>query len=78
MKYAVVIEHTEGGGYSAYVPDLPGFGAAAATLEGVKELVAEGVPFHIEGLRRHGYPVPPPMTLMDSVSVAEETTEEYV
>ena len=50
MKYAVVIEKTESGGYSAYVPDLPGFGVAAPTLAGVKELVADGVPFHLEGL----------------------------
>ena len=40
MKYAVVIEHTARGGYSAYVPDLPGFGVAAATLAEVKALVS--------------------------------------
>ena len=50
MRYAVVIEHTASGGYSAYVPDLPGFGVAAATLSEVKALVSEGVPFHIEDL----------------------------
>ena len=72
MKYAVVIEKTESGGYSAYVPDLPGFGVAAPTLAGVRELVAEGVPFHLEGLALNGLAAPEPKTLTDSIEVSQE------
>ena len=72
MKYAVVIEHTASGGYSDYVPDLPGFGVAAATLAEVKALLSEGVPFHIEGLVLGGFPVPEPTTSTDLVEVPGE------
>jgi predicted RNase H-like HicB family nuclease len=51
MRYAVVIEHDpETGAYGAYAPDLPGCGAAAATLEEVHMLIREAIQFHIEGL----------------------------
>jgi len=72
MKYAVVIEKTESGGYSAYVPALPGFGVAAPTLAGVRELVAEGVPFHLEGLALNGLGVPESKTMTDSVEISQE------
>jgi predicted RNase H-like HicB family nuclease len=62
MTYPVFIERTDTG-YSAYVPDLPGYIAAAETLEELRALVREGIPFHIEGLRLHGEPVPSPSSV---------------
>ena len=75
MTYAIVIEHERGTSYSAYVPDLPGCVGAAGTLPELKALMNEAVRIHVDGLRRHGYPVPTPMTLVDSVNVAEEAAE---
>ena len=68
MKYVVTFEKTETG-YSAYVPDLPGYAAAAATVDELRQLVREGIPFHIEGLRLAGEPVPKPATVVDYIDV---------
>jgi predicted RNase H-like HicB family nuclease len=67
-RYAVIIEKGETS-YGAYVPDLPGCVAAAETLEEVKRLIAEAVPFHLEGLRENGQTIPEPATLCEYVEV---------
>jgi predicted RNase H-like HicB family nuclease len=65
MRYAVVIEKDEEtGSYGAYAPDLPGCGAAAASLEEVQQLIREAIQFHIEGLRAEGLAVPEPSTMV--------------
>ena len=69
LRYAVIYEIGESGGVSAYVPDLPGCIATGQTLDEVKRRIAEAVPFHVDGLRRHGYPVPPPTSLCEYVEV---------
>ena len=50
MRYAIVIEKGETS-YGAYVPDLPGCVAVGESLEEVKELIAEAILFHLEGLQ---------------------------
>jgi predicted RNase H-like HicB family nuclease len=57
MPFRIVIEPGPGG-YGAYVPDLPGCVAAARTQAEVKKLIAEAIPFHLEGMRRHGEVIP--------------------
>lgn len=64
--YLVVIEG-EGESYSAYVPDLPGCVAAGDTPAEVTELMREAIPLHVENLRAHGDPVPPPHTQAEYV-----------
>ena len=68
MKYLVIYEKSESG-WGAYVPDLPGLGVAGATLEEVKELIREAIDFHLEGMKMHGDPIPPPSALTEYVSV---------
>jgi predicted RNase H-like HicB family nuclease len=68
-RYAVLIEATNNG-YSAHVPDLPGCVAAGTTLEETRQLIKEAIQFHLEGLRLHGYPVPVPVTVADTVEAA--------
>ena len=63
MEYIVIFEEDENG-CSAYVPDLPGCVAAGDTLEEVKVLIAEGIEFHIEGLRMSGAVVPRPSLML--------------
>jgi predicted RNase H-like HicB family nuclease len=58
-EYAAVFEKTSTG-WSAYVPDLPGLGVAAATYGETETLLREGVEFHIEGLRADGDPISEP------------------
>jgi predicted RNase H-like HicB family nuclease len=67
--YAVVIEGTDGS-YSAYVPDLPGCVAAGDSIESVTGLIRESIALHIDNLRAHGEPVPPPTTSVRLVEVA--------
>jgi len=69
MRYLVVVEKGDSG-YGAYVPDLPGCIAAAESREEVVRLVQEAIEFHIEGLREHGEPVPPPTSSGELVDVA--------
>ena len=66
MRYAIVIERA-GDNVSAYVPDLPGCIATAATIEAVEREVRDAIRFHIEGLRADGEPVPEPSSLAEYV-----------
>ncbi len=66
MRYAIIIEKGPTS-YGAYVPDLPGCAAAGETLTEVRQLIAEAVEFHIEGLRLAGEPVPEPSSLCEYV-----------
>jgi predicted RNase H-like HicB family nuclease len=60
MEYVVVIEKAGDGSYSTYVPDLPGCVSCGDTREEVRAAIEEAVRRHIESLRQHGEPVPPP------------------
>jgi predicted RNase H-like HicB family nuclease len=66
MRYAVVIERA-GDNFSAYVPDLPGCIATAATVEQVEHEIRKAIRFHIEGLKEDGLPVPAPTSLAEYV-----------
>ena len=68
MQYAIVIEKDREG-YGAYVPDLPGCVAAAATEDEVRELIREAIEFHLEGLREDGQEVPLPSSRVDYIDV---------
>jgi predicted RNase H-like HicB family nuclease len=64
MRYAVVIEKADGN-YSAYVPDLPGCIATAATVAEVE--IREAIRFHIDGLKADGAAVPTPTSIAEYV-----------
>ncbi|MBI4579596.1 MAG: type II toxin-antitoxin system HicB family antitoxin [Planctomycetes bacterium] len=70
MDYVVVIEKASDGSYSAYVPDLPGCVSCGDTRDEARRLIAEAVDLHIDSLRRHGEPVPPPAATADVVHAA--------
>lgn len=67
-QYAVVFEKTVTG-WSAYAPDLPGLGVAAATIEETEQLMREGIEFHIEGLREDGLPIPAPAAQVKEIAI---------
>ncbi len=59
MRYLVVIERGETS-WGAHVPDLPGCIAVAETRQEVTALIKDAIDLHLEGLREHGAPIPPP------------------
>ena len=69
MKYAVVYEQTPRN-WSAYVPDLPGCIAAAASRDEVERLITDAIRLHIELMRESGEPIPAPTTLVGSVDAS--------
>ena len=58
-RYLVIFERTDTG-YSAYVPDLPGCVATGETRAETEQLIAEAIPFHLEGLFEEGFDIPIP------------------
>ena len=68
MRYAIVIEQGENS-YGAYVPDLPGCVAAAASREEVVKLIHEAIEEHIQVLREEGLPVPVPHSTAEYAEV---------
>lgn len=71
LRYAIIIEKAADGGFGAYVPDLPGCIGMGATREEVINNVAEGIKFHLEGLKEEGIEIPIPK------SEAENLMFEY-
>ena len=53
--------------YSAYVPDLPGCVATAATVEAIEEEIRDAIRFHIEGLEADGVEVPEPTSIAEYI-----------
>ena len=66
MRYAVVIEKAAEN-YSAFVPDLPGCIATAATVADVEFEIREAIRFHIEGMKADGLEIPAPTSLAEYV-----------
>lgn len=58
-EYLVVIEREEDS-WGAYCPDLPGLGVVGDSRDEVERLIREAIPFHLDGLREDGEPIPPP------------------
>jgi predicted RNase H-like HicB family nuclease len=70
MRQYTVIYERGAQNWSAYVPDLPGCIATAATREELERLIRETIEFHVEGMRLHGEPVPEPTIEAGMVEVA--------
>lgn len=66
MRYAVVIEKTEGN-YSAYVPDLPSCVATGATVAQTEAEIRDAIRFHIEGLKADALDIPAPTSIAEYV-----------
>ena len=69
-KYLVVIEKAEDGGYSAYVPDLPGCVSSADTVEDLKHLIKEAIDMYVQDMIADGEPVPEPTTQWAELTAA--------
>ena len=69
MRYLIVIEKSTTG-YSAYSPDLPGCVSTGATVEEAERNMHEAIDFHLDGLRKEGFPIPQPSSASAYVEVS--------
>ncbi|MEJ7637373.1 MAG: type II toxin-antitoxin system HicB family antitoxin [Singulisphaera sp.] len=70
MEYVVVIERGADGGYSAYVPDLPGCVSCGDSIEEAKSLIREAISLHVDSLQHHHEPIPGPSAVACQVPVS--------
>ena len=62
MKFRVVIQEDEDGGFVASCPTLPGCHSQGATRAEARQNIEEAMTAYIESLRKHGDAVPPPIS----------------
>ena len=58
MKYTVILEPQEEGGYTVTVPALPGCISEGDTVEEALENIRDAIAGYIASLRKHGKPIP--------------------
>jgi len=70
LSYKVVLEPCEEGGYSVYVPSLPGCISEGDTLDEAMRNIKEAIRGWIEVSREYGDTIPPSDIIVDAVQVA--------
>lgn len=58
MRFSVILEPEETGGYSVSCPTLPGCFSWGETKEKALANIREAIECHLESLRKDGLPVP--------------------
>jgi predicted RNase H-like HicB family nuclease len=62
MKLRVLLEQDEDGKFVATCPTLPGCVSEGDTREAALANIQDAIAGYLESLRKHGEPVPPPIT----------------
>lgn len=62
MRFRIVIEQDEDGKFVASCPTLPGCWSQGDTRQEAKRNIADAITGYLESLRKHGDPIPPPIT----------------
>ena len=62
MKLRVVVEQDEDGKFIVTCPSLPGCVSQGDTRREALANIQEAIAGYVESLRKHGEPVPPPIT----------------
>ena len=62
MKFRVVIEQDEDGKFVASCPTLPGCRSQGDTRDEAKHNIADAIKGYLESLKKHGDPIPPPIS----------------
>jgi len=58
FNFRIMLRKEPEGGYTAYVPSLPGCVTYGETIEEATEMAREAVELYIESLIEHGEPIP--------------------
>ena len=69
--YIALIHRDEGSDYGVSFPDLPGVVSAGATLDEARQMAAEALALHVEGMGDEGEAIPEPSSLESIMAVAE-------
>ena len=70
-QYIALIHKDENSDYGVSFPDLPGVISAGRTLDEARDMAAEALAFHLEGMQADGEPLPEPSSLEDIMAIAE-------
>jgi predicted RNase H-like HicB family nuclease len=70
LSYKVVFEPAEEGGYTAYVPSLPGCISEGDTYREAQENIKEAIEGWVEVSRKFGDEIPRSDVIIDTVAVA--------
>jgi len=70
LSYKVVFEPAEEGGYTAYVPSLPGCISEGDSYEHALKNIKEAIQGWIEASKAFGDPIPPSDVIVDTVAVS--------
>jgi antitoxin HicB len=62
MKYRTIIDQDEDGKFVATCPALPGCVSQGDTRAEARANIADAIRGYLTSLRKHGEPVPPPIT----------------
>jgi predicted RNase H-like HicB family nuclease len=72
MRYYIALIHKDADSdYGVSFPDIPGVISAGSNLDEAREMAAEALAFHLEGLAEDGEAVPEPSSLEEVMAVAE-------
>lgn len=70
-QYIALIHKDAGSDYGVSFPDLPGVASAGSTLDEARDMAAEALVLHLEGLAEDGEAVPEPSSLEEIMSNPE-------
>jgi predicted RNase H-like HicB family nuclease len=62
-NFTAIIHKDADSDYGVSFPDLPGCVSAGVDLDDARDMAAEALAFHLEGLAADGEPIPPPSSL---------------
>jgi predicted RNase H-like HicB family nuclease len=70
-QYIALIHKDPDSDFSVSFPDLPGVVTAGRTLDEARDMAAEALAFHLEGMAQDGEAVPEPSSLGEIMAIAE-------
>jgi predicted RNase H-like HicB family nuclease len=70
-QYIALIHKDETSDYGVSFPDLPGAISAGRTLDEARDMAAEALALHLEGMQADGEALPEPSSLEDIMAQAE-------
>ena len=70
MKYMIIYERADDGGWGAYPPDIPGIGIVADTKEEARASIRKAIEMHLESLREERADLPKPNTSYEFIEIS--------